>query len=304
MAIPTSRTTEAGEITIDYSRCNGCGLCVEACPDLEYKILKGKVVPSGSTVFGCIGCGQCMAICPENAIKIKGRDLSVSDVFTLGNTGRANYQEFHSLLQSRRSIRKFKDRDIPDEQIQKILDAAQTAPVSIPPSDINVLVIKGSARNHQFAKDFGELLKNQQWFVSNWFLSLMRPFWGKENNSFFRNFIRPLVHSYLHFMTEDKNVIIYDAPLTFYFYGTAFSDPADPMIAATYAMLAAEALGLGTCMIGGVHPFIQQGPAAEKFRLKYGIRNKSRVGLFVVMGYPAIKFKKGIRRSFAHVDYL
>lgn len=304
MAIPTTRTAEAGRITIDYSKCNGCGLCVEVCSDLEYKIIKGKVVPSGSPVFGCIACGHCMAICPENAIRIEGRELSVSDIYPFENAVKGNYTDFYSLLQRRRSIRQFKDQEVSPDNIDKILQAAQNAPVGIPPSDVNVLVINGRNKNRQFASDLCDLLVKQQWFVSKWFISLMRPFWGKNTGNFFRNFIRPLVQTYIGSMKEGKNVITYDAPLALYFYGTAYSDPADPVIAATYAMLTAESLGLGTCMIGGVHPFIQQGPAAEKFRKKYGIRYKSRAGLIVIMGYPKIKFQRGIHRTFAHVDYL
>ena len=303
MAIPTSRTAEAGEIAVDNSKCNGCGLCVEVCSDLEFKIINGKAVPSGTSVFGCIGCGHCMALCPQDAIKITGRDLSVSDIFPLEDKVKANFVDFYSLLQSRRSIRKFKDQEVSPDKIEKILQAAQMAPMGIPPSDVNVLVIRGSEKNHQFASDFCDLLNNQQWLVSKWFIYLMRLFQGKEVGNYFRNFIRPLVHTYIDFMKDGKNAITYDAPLALYFYGTIYSDPADPVIAATYAMLAAESLGLATCMIGGAHPFLQNGPAAEKFRIKYGIRQKSRAGLILLVGYPKIKFRRGINRSFAHIDY-
>lgn len=81
-----------------------------------------------------------------------------------------------------------------------------------------------------------------------------------------------------------------------------YADPADPIVAATYAMIAAESLGLGTCMLGAVHPFIQNGKAAQRFRKKYGIHHKSREGLFVIMGYPNVEYGKGIRRTFASID--
>ncbi len=60
-------------------------------------------------------------------------------------------------------------------------------------------------------------------------------------------------------MKHGINYVTYDAPATIYFYGSPYCDYADPIIAATYAMLAAESLGLGTCMIGGIHPFLQNG---------------------------------------------
>jgi hypothetical protein len=68
-------------------------------------------------------------------------------------------------------------------------------------------------------------------------------------------------------------------------------------------MIAGESLGLGTCMLGAVHPLIQNGKKARKFREEHGIRFKSREGLFVVFGYPALKFKKGIRRTFADISF-
>jgi hypothetical protein len=57
-------------------------------------------------------------------------------------------------------------------------------------------------------------------------------------------------------------------------------------------------------MLGGIHPFIQSGKAARRFREKYGIRFKSREGLFVIMGYSKLKFQSGIRRTFANIDIL
>ncbi len=305
MPIPTTRTAKAGQITIDYARCNGCGLCVEVCGDLEYKLIKGKVVPSGTPVFGCLACGQCMAICPEDAIRINGRTLSPEDIFPLSKEpGKTDYNRLLVLLQNRRSIRKFKDQEVSDDMVNKILDAASTAPMGIPPSDVSVLVIKGKDKTHAFATDFCNFLESQKWMVSNWFLILMRPFWGKTTDELFRKFLKPLIKMYVDSMKKGDNVVTYDAPVTIYFYGSSYSDPADPLIAATYAMLAAESLGLGTCMIGGIHPFLQHGGAASKFRAKYGIRYKSQEGLFLIMGYPKVKFKKGIRRTFANMDKL
>ena len=69
-------------------------------------------------------------------------------------------------------------------------------------------------------------------------------------------------------------------------------------------MIAAESLGLGTCMLGAIHPFLQNGSEAKKFRNKYGIRFKSREGLGLIFGYPRVKYTQGVRRTFANVDFL
>ena len=304
MAIPTSRTKLSAEIKINHEKCNGCGLCVSVCKDYSLIIENNKVKKSHSSFFGCIGCGHCMAICPSGAIEIFGRELSPNDLFNIPpQKSIAGFEQLLALLQHRRSIREFQDKDVKPELIEKILAAAKTAPMGLPPSDVNVLIIVGKEKTRSFAKDFSEYLKTMRFMTSDLFLFLMRPFWGKENNELFKEFIKPLFRAYTDEMDKGNNLINYDAPLAIYFYGSPYADPADSIIAATYAMIAAESLGIGTCMLGGVHPFIQNGRRAKIFRESHGIKHKSKEGLFVIFGYPEVKYQKGINRSFASVTF-
>jgi ferredoxin len=306
MPIPTSRTHEAGHITIDREKCNGCGLCVEVCSDAVIELIDGKAVATHKdSVFGCIGCGQCMAVCPEGAISVTGRFLSPDDIFPLADKSEmASYDSLLKLYQHRRSIRDYKDKPVEQELVDQILQAAVTAPSGIPPTDVSVMVLNGKDKVFQFSNDYCEYLESLKWMVSPLGLIFMRMFYGKENGDMFRDFIKPLINSYTGSMKEGRNLVMYDAPLAFYFYGSPYADPADPIIACTYAMHAAESLGLGTCMLGAIHPFIQSGKAAKKFREKQGIRWKSREGLFLIVGYPKFKYQRGIRRTFANVDNL
>jgi ferredoxin len=302
MAIPTSRAKEPASISINRDLCNGCGLCVNVCGDLSLKLENEKASKSDTAIFGCIGCGHCMAVCPTGAIQIHGREISPDDMFDLPpKEASADYSQLLALYQRRRSVRKFKDKDVEPEIVKKILTAARTAPMGLPPSDVNVMIMNGKQKTRAFAKDFCDYIDTMKWFVSGWFLTIMRPFWGKANDEMFKGFVRPLFKVYPEKMRADINVVNYDAPLVMYFYGSPYTDPADPIIAATYAMMAAESLGLGTCMLGAVHPLIQNGKAARKFREDHGIKYPSREGLFVAFGYPSVKYKKGIKRMFASV---
>jgi len=305
MAIPTSRTKETAQIFINEELCNGCGLCVTVCKDFSLKIVNKKVTFANDTaIFGCIACGQCMMVCPHEAITIDGRCLSKNDLIDLPKKEDAtDFDSFLSLLQRRRSVRDFKDEPIERELIEKVIAAAQTAPMGLPPSDVHVLVLDSKEKVRAFAEDFATYLEKLRWLVSDWFLTLMRPFWGKANDEMFRGFLKPCLEVYTDYMKKGINVINYDAPVALYFYGSPYTDPADPLIAATYAMLAAESLGLGTCMLGAVHPMIQNGGVAKRFREKHGIRYPSREGVFVIMGHPAFKFHKGVKRTFAAVDW-
>lgn len=302
MAIPTTRTKENATITIDTERCTGCGKCILVCKDFNFRLENDKASISNTPVFGCIGCGHCMAICPADAIEITGREISKADLFGLpSKKASADYEQLVALFRRRRSVREFQEQEISPEIIEKILGAASTAPMGLPPSDVNVLILDSKAKNRQFAADFCNYLNEMKWFVSGWFLTLMKPFWGKANDEMFKGFVKPLFDVYIKNMQVGINLVNYDAPLALYFYGSPYTDPADPIVAATAAMYAGESLGLGTCMLGGIHPLIQNGKKAKIFREEHGIQYPSREGLFVIFGYPAVHYKKGIRRTFASV---
>jgi ferredoxin len=305
MPIPTSRTKQKGEIKFISENCTGCGLCVKVCMDFNIKIVNKKAEHSNDTsIFGCIACGHCMAVCPSSAIEIYGRETSPTDLFELPDKNSiSNYEQVLNLLKRRRCIREFKEIPVPQDIIDKILNAALTAPMGLPPSDVNVLIFDSKEKVQTFALEVAKYFENLKWMVSYFFLTIMRPFWGKSNDEMFRGFIKPLFKIYSQYKKNERNLINYDAPLAIYFYGSPYTDPADPIIAATYAMIAAESLGLGTCMLGGVHPFIQSGKKAEKFRKQNQIKYQSKEGLFVIFGYTAIKYQKGITRTFASVEY-
>lgn len=305
MAIPTSRTKVPAEILIKEDICTGCGLCVSVCKDFSLTINDKKVAVQPNPLFGCIGCGHCMAICPTGAIEIRGRTLSPDDLYDLPpKENVAKYEQLLALIQRRRSVREFTDKEVLPEQIEQILLAARCAPMGLPPSDVHVLILDSKAKNRAFAEDFCNFLGGMKWLVSKTFLTVMRPFWGKANDEMFKGFIKPLFDIYTQKMKEGINLVNYDAPLALYFYGSPYSDPADPIIAATYAMCAGESLGLRSCMLGAVHPFIQNGGKAKKFREKHGIKYASREGLFVIFGYPAVMYSKGVKRTFASETYV
>lgn len=301
MAIITSRTNENGQITFQYDRCNSCGLCVKICKDFSLKMENNKPVLSDQALFGCVACGHCMAVCQNDAIQISGRELSVNDLIDLSEMGnKSSYDQLKSLLISRRSIRDFRDIEVGEELIEKIIEAAVSAPMGLPPSDVHLVILKGKDKVHEFSFDVIDYFSKIGWIFSKWMIWIWRLM-GKEAYQLMKSFGNPLVKFMVETRKKNENYLLYDAPLAMYFSASPYSDPADPYISATYAMLAAESLGLGSCMIGSVHPMIQYG--AKKLKKKWNLPAKSPSGIIVIFGYPKYRFKSGIKRSFAKVTY-
>ena len=75
MRIPSYDNPEhcsMGDVSIDYEKCDCCGLCVKVCPiDVLYIEGKGKdrKLRVNEHLPQCAACNDCMAICERGAIK-------------------------------------------------------------------------------------------------------------------------------------------------------------------------------------------------------------------------------------------
>jgi len=64
-------------IQIDQEKCNGCGLCVDACAEGAIQLIDGKA-KLVSEVY-CDGLGACIGHCPQDAITIEQRQADEFD---------------------------------------------------------------------------------------------------------------------------------------------------------------------------------------------------------------------------------
>jgi nitroreductase/NAD-dependent dihydropyrimidine dehydrogenase PreA subunit len=288
------------EVTVDASRCNACGLCVRVCKGAPLYMEDGRVRVDQSRMFGCIACGHCMTVCPNDAITVRGRDFGPEDMLELPPTGqRAGYDALYHLLLARRSVREFRSREVEHSLVEHILDAASTAPMGLPPSEVGVLVFEGRPAVKAFRADLLEVLASWRKMFAPPVGWAMRPFMSSADYAAMQEFVLPAVDKYLEGDREGEDWFFYDAPLAFYFYASGQADIADPFIPATYAMLAGHALGLGSCMLGFPGYAMKQ---SKSLQVKYGLPPNAQQGLVVIFGYPAIKHRAALRRRFARVQ--
>ncbi|HQG29471.1 MAG TPA: nitroreductase family protein, partial [Candidatus Ozemobacteraceae bacterium] len=59
-------------ISIDESKCNGCGLCIPGCHEGALQIVDGKAKLVADVY--CDGLGACLGECPQGALSIEERE--------------------------------------------------------------------------------------------------------------------------------------------------------------------------------------------------------------------------------------
>lgn len=288
------------ELIINKEKCRKCGTCINICPSYLQKDSNGYPEVCEESAFGCIQCGYCMMSCPHDAIEVEGQDVS-KEYLRQMYTELPNFEAINALFMKRRSARKFKEAEVPKEDIEKILLAAATAAISVPPSEVKVLVIHGRNKVEELRQEMMKSTKGFFKFANSPLLNLLKIFSGNTQYKMFKDFVLPLCKVLIEDEQKGFDHLFYSAPSVLVFYGTEYIDKEDMILAANQATLAAEAMGLGTCYIGMVPPMLENN---KKLKEKYGIRHKEKVGIAFVLGYPVVKFRKTIQRHFKQVKYV
>jgi nitroreductase len=207
-------------------------------------------------------------------------------------------------LQTRRSVRHFKDKPVPAELVQKIIDSLSTAPFGVSPDNVEITVVtdkslieKAVPYMSKMYQQLGSLLKIP---VLGWMIRTSMP---KQTSNTLMNFIVPHLDKGLYNNAGGTDDIARNAPALILFHAPqgAEEHTVDAHIYLTYALLAAHSLGLGATAIGLIGPAINQ---SKQLRAMFRIPAGNEVVETMILGYPKFRFKHAIVRPRKKVTVL
>lgn len=133
-----------GKMKVDEEKCSGCGLCVENCLFRTWEMGSNKK-PRFKEDVPCFSCYNCMVACPKDAISIvepyhvssgfwKTLPYALPAVRPLEPRTADNkpdqWTEIERAIFTRRSVRNFLDKPVPEPLIRRVIEAGRFAPTS------------------------------------------------------------------------------------------------------------------------------------------------------------------------------
>ncbi|HWP96951.1 MAG TPA: nitroreductase family protein [Syntrophomonadaceae bacterium] len=291
------------DMSIDHETCSKCGMCANICGTKAIDHFKDEI-PSRSPERAetCILCGQCMAVCPTGSITISG--LTYKDLFDLPQHT-SDYPALFDLMSTRRSIRHFKDKSVPRELLEKIIDAAAQAPMGFPPHKTHITVVQDRSTIVKMLPMITNFYQDMVGWMKNPIIRFtIKRQTTPEDFATIKNHLIPLLLKRLpEIKKAGSDEITWGAPALMLFHADrlAESHTVDACIALTYAFLAAHALGLGVTVSGLLPPAITQ---TAELRDMLNIPKDHEVVCGMMLGYPRYRYQRAIKRPFASISWV
>jgi nitroreductase/NAD-dependent dihydropyrimidine dehydrogenase PreA subunit len=274
------------QISIDPLACDREGLCVQACAWGVFVQAENGAVPDLPHPENCSLCGHCIAVCPEDAIThsgLLGKNFPLWDRETLPDN-----QELQVLFRSRRSVRNYNSRRrIAREDLEMLLDAARYAPTGSNLQLLEYIVISDVALIKQLSN---MTLDVYQGIIQG---ELADPGQKREQSLL------------VDLLVEAKNgadPIFYSAPLLVIIHAPNFTPCPleDASLAAHQFMLAAHAMGLGSCLIANFYKYVNQSTAIRDL---LSIPGENDIVMSFTLGYPSFRYRRMVDRKPVSVEW-
>lgn len=127
-------------IRIEQEKCIGCGLCRADCPTANILVedKRARVISQD-----CIMCGHCVAICPGAAVSITGFEKPPEEIDA---PTVLSPRELLDAIRTRRSIRRFTERQVSPETLSQIVEAGRLTPTGGNAQDVSFVVLRESLK--------------------------------------------------------------------------------------------------------------------------------------------------------------
>jgi nitroreductase/NAD-dependent dihydropyrimidine dehydrogenase PreA subunit len=278
-------------ITYDSAKCARCGLCVKACPRQVLRQEAQDKIPEVVLPDVCIFCGHCVSVCPKDAITLNRVDMSG---FRPADSSSITPASMEMFLLSKRSTRFFKEKPLPREALDKLLEIAGKSASSSNSQRRSFIVVTDT---NKINKIESEIISS----FSQW-LQMLESKMANDGSEKIPEVVTAVKET--KYMAEryarGTHVVFRNAPCVVFIHGPKIAGniaAIDCMTAQSYLMLQAHSMGIGSCVAGlALH-------TPDLLNKYLGLPENRVVFCAILLGYPAFKYRKTVPRPPADVTW-
>lgn len=287
------------QVIIDKGKCTGCGVCVTICP---YRAIV-LVDETAEYIFDdCFLCGQCQAVCPAAAVRLPKLALKLG-LITLAESegavppGTTNASELVALMRSRRSCRSYLNNGVPLEMLEDLAKIGTTAPSGTNSQSWNFVIVPTSADLQVLGGMVANYYRKLNRLAENPLLRfIVKIIGGDSLGRYFRRYHDSVAEALREWDDKGTDRLFHGAVAAILVTGKKdASCPAeDALLASQNILLAAHAMGLGSCLIGFVVEAMRRD---SKLRRQVGIPDDEEIYSVIALGYPAVNYLRPANRK-------
>jgi nitroreductase/NAD-dependent dihydropyrimidine dehydrogenase PreA subunit len=272
-------------LEIDLNKCIKCGACKRSCP--AYVIDIEDTIPVEKYSDACITCGHCVAVCPKDAIIHTKMD---SKNFIPIEKPNISFEQFNNLTRNRRSIRRFQQKPLPVDILNKLLESVRYIPTAENAQGLKYMLINNPEQIMAIKKSMASIFSTFYKIIK---FPLIKPFVPKK--------IKTTLMRTTELWAESgesgaEDPYLRTAQTLFIIYARKKNtlNSWDAGIASYHVILAAETMGLGSVWNGF---YAVLGNLFKSIKRNSSIPKKHKILAAVCLGYPQEKYLKTTDRK-------